>query len=187
MSVFKKANLVSMSKATTENDRNISTKIVAATFENKIDPEEVCHERVWKQYGFFDVRKSDYSMEKVNFPENILFLLNKSYLTVKKNKKIYNCDFFIVGQKVEVSNLPEDMSTYVLKKNKVKMVRQKCSPQTGEFLRLYKTVRFMIVRGSLEETFMDVTKKSRRCSMLITEGEFKIWNSAILFLTVTAL
>ena len=33
-SVFKKANLVSMSKATNENDRNISTKIIAATFEN---------------------------------------------------------------------------------------------------------------------------------------------------------
>ena len=32
--VLKRANRVSMSKATTENDRNVSTKIVAATFEN---------------------------------------------------------------------------------------------------------------------------------------------------------
>ena len=40
-SVFKKANLVSMSKATTENDRNISTKIIAASFENEIGSEEV--------------------------------------------------------------------------------------------------------------------------------------------------
>ena len=36
-----------MSKATTENDRNISTKVVAATFENEIGFEEVSGERVW--------------------------------------------------------------------------------------------------------------------------------------------
>ena len=45
-SLFKKANLVSMSKATTENDKNVSTKIVAATFENENGSEEVSAERV---------------------------------------------------------------------------------------------------------------------------------------------
>ena len=95
-SVFNKANLVSMSKATTKNDRNISTKIAAATFENEIGSEEVSGERVWKQYGFFDDRKSDYSMKKVNFPETTLFYLNQSYLTAKKNKKTYYCDFLII-------------------------------------------------------------------------------------------
>ena len=30
-----------MSKGTTENDRNIGTKIVAATFENEIGPEVI--------------------------------------------------------------------------------------------------------------------------------------------------
>ena len=43
-----------MSRATTENDKNVSTKIVAATFENEIGSEEVSAERVWRQYGFFD-------------------------------------------------------------------------------------------------------------------------------------
>ena len=95
--VFKKTYLVSISKATTENDRTISSKAVAATFDNEIGFEEVSGERFWKQYRFFDARKSDYSMEKVNFLENTLFYLNQSYLTVKKNKKSYYCDFFIVG------------------------------------------------------------------------------------------
>ena len=31
----------------TENDKNISTKIVAATFENEIGSEEVSGETVW--------------------------------------------------------------------------------------------------------------------------------------------
>ena len=53
-----------------KNDRNINTKIVAATFENKNGSEEVSGENVWRNYEYFDARKSDYSMEKVNFPEN---------------------------------------------------------------------------------------------------------------------
>ena len=84
-----------MSKATIENDKTVSTKIVAATFENNLGSEEVSGERVLRSYGFFDARKSNYSVEKVNFPENTLHHLNQSYLTVKKNKKeIYWCDFF---------------------------------------------------------------------------------------------
>ena len=35
---FKKANIVSMIKATTENGKNVSTKIVAAIFENNLGP-----------------------------------------------------------------------------------------------------------------------------------------------------
>ena len=91
---FKKANLVSMSKATTVSDKNVSTKIVAATFENEIGSEEVSGERVWRNYEYFDARKSDYSMEKVNFPENTLLYINQSYLTVKKNKENILLRFF---------------------------------------------------------------------------------------------
>ena len=86
-----------MTKAPTENDRNVSTKIVAVTFENDLGSVEVSGEKVWKNFGYFDARKSDYSMEKVNFPENTVFYLNQSYLTVKKNKKIFYCDYFILG------------------------------------------------------------------------------------------
>ena len=50
---------------------------MAATFENEIGSEEVSAKRVRRQYGFFDSRKSDYSMEKVNYPEK----------TVKKKKR----------------------------------------------------------------------------------------------------
>lgn len=64
---FKKANLISMSKAMTENDKNISTKIVASNFENEIGSEEVSGEKVWRQFGYFVARKSDYSMEKLTF------------------------------------------------------------------------------------------------------------------------
>ena len=167
-----------MSKATTENDRNISTKMVAATFENELGSEVVSYERVWKQYGFFNTRKSGYSMEKVvNFPENLLFYLNQSYLTIKKNKKIYYCDFFIIGQIVQASNPPEDMSTYVLKENKVKMFRPKYNPDTGEFLGLYETVGFMGVRGSPAEVFFNYGYDKEKSKVLYAHYRRRIPNS----------
>ena len=142
---FKKANLVLMTKATTDNDKNISTKIVAATFENGI----------WKLFGYFDARKSDCSMVKVNFPDNMLLYINQAFLIVKKNKKIFYCDYYVLGHIVETSDTPQDISSYTLKENKVKMVRPRYDSETGEFKGLYKTVGFLIVRGSPEELFFN--------------------------------
>ena len=157
---FKKANLVSMSKATTANDKNLGTKIVATTFENEIGFEEVSEERVSRKFGYFNARKSSYSMEKVNFPENTLLYMNQSYLTIKK--KIFCCDFYIIGQIVGSSNPPQDISSYTLKENEVKMVRPKYDPKTGESKGLYKTSGYLLLRGSPEEFFIRTT-----------EGEFQ--------------
>ena len=85
---------------------------------------------------------SDYNMEKVNFPENTLLYVNQVYLTVRKNKKIYYCDYYIIGQIVEVSNTLENISTYHLKEREVKMVRSKYNSETGEFLGLYEKIGF---------------------------------------------
>ena len=62
--------LFQWAKQPSKNGRNISTKIVAAKFEKEIGSEEVSGENAWGNYGYFDARKSDYSMEKVNVPEN---------------------------------------------------------------------------------------------------------------------
>ena len=39
-------------------------KIIAATFENNLGSAEVSGEQVWKNFGYFDARKSDYLMER---------------------------------------------------------------------------------------------------------------------------
>ena len=71
---FIKTKLVTMSQSTTVNDKNVSTKIVAVTLENDNGSEEVFGETVWRNYGYFDKRKLDYLIEKVNLPENSLFI-----------------------------------------------------------------------------------------------------------------
>ena len=83
---FKKANLVLMGRATTKNDKNISTNIVAATFENDNGSEEVSGEKVLESFGDFGARKAHYFMEKINFPENT-FYVSQSYLTIQKSQK----------------------------------------------------------------------------------------------------
>ena len=123
-------------------------------------------------------------MEKVNFPENTLLYLNQCYLTVKKNKKIYCCDFFIIGKIVEASNPPEDMSTYVLREKEVKMVRPKYNPETGEFLGLYEAVRFMVVRGSHDEVFFNYGNDQEKSKVLYSHYRRRIM---VKFLTVPAL
>ena len=77
---------------------------MAATFENEIGSEEVSTKRVRRQYGFFDSRKSDYSMEKVNYPE-------KTVKKKKKKKETIIVIFFILGQIADVANPPEDILT----------------------------------------------------------------------------
>ena len=95
-----------MTNSSTEHDQNLTTQIVVASFENDTGSTDVSREKVWKNFGFFDARKSDYSMEKVNFSGNTQIYLNQAYLTVKKNKKFFYSDCFLLGHIVEVSNLP---------------------------------------------------------------------------------
>ena len=78
---------MSLFKASVENNCNVSTNFFAATIENENETVEVSTKIFWKNHGFFNAIKPDFNMEKVNYPENILFYINQAYLTVKKNKK----------------------------------------------------------------------------------------------------
>ena len=93
-------------------------------------------------------------MEKVNFPENTFFYLNQSYLTVKKNKKIFYYDYFIIGQIVKLSKPPQDISSYTLKENEVQMVRPNYDPETGEFKGLYETMGIWSLEVLLRRYFL---------------------------------
>ena len=56
---------------------------------------------------------------------------------------------------VEASNPPQNIDTYDLKGKEVKMVRSKCNAETGEFLGLYETIGFLVVRGNPEDIFLN--------------------------------
>ena len=83
-SVIRDANLLTLIKKTTDNNnKNYRTKLVAEKFDkNCMVSEEILGERMWKEVGFLGEPRTDYSMEKVNFPENSLIYINQAYLTI---------------------------------------------------------------------------------------------------------
>ena len=54
VSYFKKGKFMSLSKASVENNCNVSTNFFAATIENENETVEVSTEKFWKNHGFFN-------------------------------------------------------------------------------------------------------------------------------------
>ena len=50
------------------------------------------------KFGFFKHQVCDFSVEKANMPEMTIFYVNQAYESYKDNKKVYYCDFYILGQ-----------------------------------------------------------------------------------------
>ena len=57
------------------------------------------------------------------------------------------------------------------------MVRTKYTPQTGEFLGLYETVGFMVVRGSPDEVFFNYGFEKEKSQVLYSHYRRRIPNS----------
>ena len=133
-------------------DKNIETTIVATKFENGNGKNTTC---VWPEYGHFRQQPCGFRMEKEDFQENLIIFLNQGYLTIKGNRKLYYADYYIIGQANERIKPPEDLENYVYQDREVKIYRPRCDPATGNFLGLYKTLGFIVVRGEPEEHFLD--------------------------------
>ena len=64
-------------------------------------------------------------LENVKYPENSISYLNQGYLSIKKNKKMFYADYFVIGQIIEVLKPSENTDAYVCKEKEVKLVRPK--------------------------------------------------------------
>lgn len=65
---------------------------------------------LWKRHGCFQQQPCQFQLEKVNIPEMTILYLNQVYLSYKDKRKIYYCDFFIIGQVIPALNSPESWS-----------------------------------------------------------------------------
>ena len=64
-------------------------------------------------------------------------------------------NYFLLGQIMEAVNAPEVVMNYVYKEHEVKVYRHRYDIATGQFLSLYETVAYLIVRGDDEEHFFE--------------------------------
>ena len=44
---------------------------------------------LWPNFGYFGTESCDFSIEKVNLPENTIFYVNQGYQSRKDGKKVY--------------------------------------------------------------------------------------------------
>ena len=90
-----------------QNSKGINIKKVFENGNNKtemslstvLQPEEKKPKSVlmWKSNGFFADKCCNFSIEKANMPENMLFYVNQAYQSYKDNKKVYYSDVFIIA------------------------------------------------------------------------------------------
>ena len=72
-SVIKKVNVLTLTKENASGSgKNFVAKLVAENVDDV--PSEIAGERVWKNNRFFGDIRTDYNIEKLDFPENSLFL-----------------------------------------------------------------------------------------------------------------
>ena len=110
-SVIKKANVITLTRKTASSSgKNFTTKLVTENVDGEVS--EIAGESIWKQGGIFGNVRTDFNLEKVNFPENLLFYVNQGYLTIQNSRKIYYGDYHIIGQIIESSDPPVDIKNY---------------------------------------------------------------------------
>ena len=79
---------------------------------------------------------------------------------------MFYADYYILGQIIEVLNVPEDVCSYVCKEREVKMVRPRYEPTTNQLLGPYKTIDFIVVRGDADEHSLNYGHDENKSKLL---------------------
>ena len=133
------------------------------------------------QDGHFKSQATDYNKKNVNYSENNLFSVNQGFLIVENGEKVFCRDHCILGQIIEAANIltKVDSMSVVLKRLNI----LKYDLSASEFLGIYNTVGFIMVRGNDNKTFssiMDTKKKIINFSTLSKESDSKLFLKEII-------
>ena len=72
-----------------------------------------------------------------------IFYVNQASQSYKNDKKIYYCNYYIIGQVIPALNSPADLTDYEVKPEEAKIVRPKCDVEFGKFLGLDETLGYL--------------------------------------------
>ena len=133
-------------------EQNIETTIVVTKILNGTGKNITC---IWSEHDYFKQQPCDFHLDKENYPENSVCCINQGYPSYKDNKKLYHTDYYILRQKTECINPPENVANYVCKEKDFKMHRARYDPVSGQILDLYEPIQYLVVRGDHEEQFLD--------------------------------
>ena len=82
--------MVFLTKEAIDKDSSLKTKLLMATDSQK--NEKIRAEPVWVKFGYFGDEKTDFNIEKKDFPENVpenaLCYVNQGYLSTVTNSEL---------------------------------------------------------------------------------------------------
>ena len=151
---IKLSKQISLTKNISFPEKNIETTIVASEFDDE-NGQVFSTSRIWPEVGYFNNQLTDFNMKKVNYPDNLVIYVNQAYLTVQNSKKKFYVNFYLIGQIIEALNPPENIANYVCKDCEVKIYKPRYDVSTVQFLGLYETISYLVVRGDEEERFLN--------------------------------
>ena len=106
----------------------METKIIASKFNEEIETiisgqRTVTYgQQLWPKLGYFSGQTNNFNMQTLNYSGNSIIYVNQGYLTMKQDKRMFYADYHIRGQISEALDVPENISNYVCKERKVKII-----------------------------------------------------------------
>ena len=107
-----------MSKEISKGDKRMKTQLYLANNSN-----EKTTEKLFKHNGFFGEETSYLTLEKANYPENLLTYINQASISpLKNNEEALYVVNVALAQLLPLVNFPPDIENYVCKDNEVKLL-----------------------------------------------------------------
>ena len=183
---FSKSNAFNINSSTGSAIRNSSGLAMRKVIKSGDDRTEVTVDTVnseekvkksinlWENFGYFSTESCDFSIEKASLPENTLFCINQSYHSFRDGTKIYYNNVFILAQIMPLAHQPQDIESYQLNDNKVKILQSRYDPISCEFLGIEYCVALVTVRNDPEELFFDYSYHKENSKVLYSTRKLKV-------------
>ena len=124
-------------------------------------------ELIWKESGFFRDQKGEFTLNKVNFPENTLIYASQgSILSLKGGDYAIYLDYVILGQLICAKNLPKDFDNYECRADEVKLCVPLYNVETGEFRGFQNWLAYIMIRGDEDKMFLSYGYDEDKCNVL---------------------
>ena len=154
-----------LSKEDTSKDQQLKTQMMIS-FQ---DDEAKNTEHVLQESGFFDDHRSDFTMLKVNFPENTLVYMNQGSVSLVKGSGQANyLEFVVIGQLIPVANPDQSiiLETHVFQDNEALLYVPVYNKATGLHGGLTKKLAYITLRGDASERFFSCGYSKEKSTLL---------------------
>ena len=139
-----------LSKEATEKDRQMKMQMLM-TIENSDSSASEC---IWLTNGFFGDQRSDLTVSKENFLENMLIYSNQGVI---RNLEAGDCavylDYVVIAQILAASICPPNIENYKFAENEVLFLLPLYNTENGYFKGLKKWLGYITIRGDPDEQF----------------------------------